>query len=57
MNIIFGIDNIHIDIYIKKFNTVIEIYGDFWHANPNKYKENDELNMPRWINYGKRYME
>lgn len=25
------------DIVIKELNTVIEVYGDFWHANPKKY--------------------
>jgi very-short-patch-repair endonuclease len=34
------------DIYIKKYNLIIEINGDFWHANPNKYKETDKLNLP-----------
>lgn len=26
------------DIVIKELNTVIEVYGDFWHANPRQYK-------------------
>jgi hypothetical protein len=26
---------------IKKDNKIIEVNGDFWHANPLKYKEND----------------
>lgn len=34
-------------MYIKTLNVVIEIYGDFWHANPKKYKASDELNMPK----------
>lgn len=29
------------DIFIPEFNLVIEIYGDFWHANPKKYKPSD----------------
>lgn len=30
-------------VYGKK---IIEVQGDFWHANPSKYKENDVLNFP-----------
>jgi hypothetical protein len=30
-----------IDFYIKELNIAIEFNGDMWHANPNKYKEND----------------
>jgi len=26
--------------------TLIEVNGDFWHANPNKYLEEDKLNFP-----------
>jgi hypothetical protein len=29
------------DVLIKDFNFVIEYYGDYWHANPNKYKADD----------------
>ena len=25
---------------------IIEFYGDFWHANPNKYKGDDEMRFP-----------
>lgn len=32
------------DFLIK--NTIFELNGDFWHANPSKYKENDILNYP-----------
>lgn len=34
------------DIYLKDFNILIETNGDFWHANPLKYKESDILNFP-----------
>lgn len=27
-------------------NVIFELNGDFWHANPKKYKENDLLNFP-----------
>lgn len=29
-----------VDFYIKDFNTIFEIDGDYWHANPNKYDKN-----------------
>lgn len=34
------------DFYIKQFNLIIECNGDFWHANPKKYKEDDILPFP-----------
>jgi len=34
------------DFYLKNFNLIIECFGDFWHANPNKYKADDVLNFP-----------
>jgi hypothetical protein len=34
------------DVYIKGTNKLIEVNGDFWHANPEKYSENDVLNFP-----------
>jgi hypothetical protein len=30
-----------LDFYIKELSFGIEFQGDLWHANPNKYKEND----------------
>lgn len=33
-----------VDIWIEDSNIVIECYGDFWHANPNKYKASDTFN-------------
>lgn len=30
-----------VDLYDETTNKVIEFYGDFWHANPLIYKEND----------------
>jgi len=29
------------DVLLKDIHYVIEYYGDFWHANPEKYKAND----------------
>lgn len=33
--------NYSVDIYIPNFDLIIEIYGDYWHANPIKYKKTD----------------
>ena len=35
-----------VDILLEDKKTVIEIYGDRWHANPRKYKAADII--PRW---------
>jgi G:T-mismatch repair DNA endonuclease (very short patch repair protein) len=40
----FIINHKSYDIIIDK--SVIEIQGDFWHANPEKYKKDDLLNYP-----------
>lgn len=32
-----------LDIYLSQYNLGIEIMGDYWHGNPNKYKK-EELN-------------
>lgn len=42
----YKIDKFYADVYIEQFNLVIEVYGDFWHANPIKYKEDDILSFP-----------
>lgn len=34
------------DFYIKQFNLIIECNGDFWHANPKKYKKDGVLKFP-----------
>jgi G:T-mismatch repair DNA endonuclease (very short patch repair protein) len=31
------------DFYIGQSNTVVQHYGDFWHANPSKYQASDIL--------------
>ncbi|MCP9283666.1 hypothetical protein [Bacillus safensis] len=33
-----------LDIYLPSYNVAIEVMGDYWHANPTKYKNKDELN-------------
>lgn len=34
------------DFHIKNTNILIEVQGDFWHANPKIYKQSDELIFP-----------
>ncbi len=29
------------DFYLPQYNLIIEVNGDYWHANPNKFSEND----------------
>lgn len=40
------IKNKSYDFRINKTNVIIEVQGDFWHANPNIYNHEDELNFP-----------
>jgi G:T-mismatch repair DNA endonuclease (very short patch repair protein) len=35
------------DYHIKGTNILIEVNGDFWHANPKKYKASDILPFPK----------
>lgn len=37
----FFVDNLSYDIKINDTKKLIEVQGDYWHANPNKFKEND----------------
>jgi len=39
-------DRFCVDIVICGTNKVVEVYGDFWHANPIKYMEDDVLPFP-----------
>ena len=49
---LFFADNIHYRSYdIRINNTLIELQGVFWHANPAKYKANDILHMPKGKTY------
>lgn len=34
------------DLFIKEKNLLIEINGDYWHANPKKFNENDLIKYP-----------
>lgn len=36
-----------IDNYLSEYNLMIEVMGDFWHANPNKYNENNYRDIQR----------
>jgi very-short-patch-repair endonuclease len=36
----------YVDVFIPNLNLVLEVDGDFWHANPSKYSANDILNFP-----------
>ena len=35
------------DFFIPSKNLLIEVNGDYWHANPKFYKENDIFNFPK----------
>jgi G:T-mismatch repair DNA endonuclease (very short patch repair protein) len=44
----YRVDTKICDIYIPKYNLIIEYFGDYWHCNPNKYKSdyfNQKKNM------------
>ncbi len=38
------------DFYLSDYNILIEADGDYWHANPNKYKNLNELNETQITN-------
>lgn len=33
----------YIDFYLPEYKCCIEVYGDYWHVNPNIYSETDDL--------------
>jgi very-short-patch-repair endonuclease len=41
------------DFYLKKYNIIIEVQGDYWHANPESYKKEDLINY----RFGGRFAE
>jgi G:T-mismatch repair DNA endonuclease (very short patch repair protein) len=38
--------NYYYDFFLKDFNTIIEINGDYWHGNPIKYKKGEYISFP-----------
>jgi len=40
----YPIDRMKVDFYLPETNTVLEVYGDYWHANPEKYPKKSMLN-------------
>jgi len=41
-----GKNHYHYDFMIKSLNVIIEVNGDFWHANSKKYNKEQEVNYP-----------
>lgn len=41
----YEIEGLKYDIFIPELNLVIEINGDYWHANPKYFQSEDFLNM------------
>jgi G:T-mismatch repair DNA endonuclease (very short patch repair protein) len=40
----YPIDRMKVDFYLPENNTVLEVYGDYWHGNPSIYPTRDLLN-------------
>jgi G:T-mismatch repair DNA endonuclease (very short patch repair protein) len=38
--------NYHVDFFFPKINLGVEIDGDYWHANPSRYKSTDLIKYP-----------
>ena len=38
------------DFYLKDFNVVLEVYGDYWHVNPDIYDVDNSDNNKKKIN-------
>lgn len=41
----FKLNRYYYDVKINNSNIIIEINGDYWHANPNFYEKNDIISM------------
>ena len=41
-----GKKNFYYDFLLNDYNIIIEVNGDFWHANPALYKNDDTINYP-----------
>lgn len=39
----FSIFRYYCDFYLPDYNLIIEVDGDYWHANPKKYSAEDEI--------------
>ncbi len=39
----YPIDRMKVDFYLPETNTVLEVYGDYWHGNPTKYPKRSML--------------
>ena len=44
-----GVSTYNVDIFIKEKKLIIEYFGDMWHCNPSKYKENEFNNRIKMI--------
>jgi very-short-patch-repair endonuclease len=42
----FGIQRRHYDFLLTEYNLILEINGDYWHANPKFYNRGDVLTLP-----------
>jgi G:T-mismatch repair DNA endonuclease (very short patch repair protein) len=40
------VDKFYIDFFIPTANLALEVHGDYWHANPRKYKADDVIKYP-----------
>lgn len=40
------VEYFYADFYICKHNLILEVYGDYWHANPKKYKSDEIIKFP-----------
>ena len=50
-DLFYGIDKFKTyDFYLKEYNLLIEADGDYWHVNPNKYLNENDLTEVQKIN-------
>lgn len=43
----FSLPQIYCDFYLPEFNLIIEVDGDYWHANPARFLPNDLIGRKR----------
>jgi G:T-mismatch repair DNA endonuclease (very short patch repair protein) len=41
------IPRIYCDFYLPTYNMIVEVDGDYWHANPNNYKPDDIIGVKK----------